>query len=84
MDPSTIDPKQIKLYAGQSGMLPFAVNMPNIDDLEEIPIKVFGEEDGKWDANDYIVFYAEGANTWIEDIDKQSKLSNFYFQIYKK
>ena len=80
LDPATIDPKQIKLYAGQSGMLPFAVNIPNIDDLEEIPIKVFGEEDGKWDANDYIVFYAEGANTWIEDIDKQSFTyqNNFY------
>ena len=80
LDPATIDPKQIKLYAGQSGMLPFAVNIPNIDDLEEIPIKVFGEEDGKWDPNDYIVFYAEGANTWIEDIEKQSFTfqNNFY------
>ena len=80
LDPATIDPKQIKLYAGQSGMLPFAVNIPNIDDLEEIPIKVFGEDDGKWDPNDYIVFYAEGANTWIEDIEKQSFTfqNNFY------
>ena len=71
LDPATIDPRQIKLYAGQSGMLPFAVNNPNIDDLEEIPIKVFGEEDGKWDPNDYLVFYAEGANSWIEDAEKQ-------------
>ena len=80
LDPATIDPKQIKLYAGQSGMLPFAVNIPNIDDLEEIPIKVFGEDDGKWDPNDYIVFYAEGANTWTEDIEKQSFTfqNNFY------
>lgn len=80
MDPATIDPKQIKLYAGQSGMLPFAVNIPHIDDLEEIPIKVFGEEDGKWDASDYIVFYAEGANTWIENAEKQTFTfqNNFY------
>ena len=80
LDPATIDPKQIKLYAGQSGMLPFAVNIPQIDDLEEIPIKVFGEEDGRWDANDYLIFYAEGSNAWIENAEKQTFTfqNNFY------
>lgn len=80
LDPAGIDPKQIKLYAGQSGMLPFAVNLQNIDDLEEIPIKIFGEEDGKWDLNDFMVFYAEGPNSWNENAENQTfNYKNNYF-----
>lgn len=80
IDPSTIDPRQIKIFSGHPGMLPFAVNFPNVDDLEEIPIKISGEEDGKWDANDYLIFYAEGPNEWIENKEAQtfSHQNNFY------
>lgn len=83
IDPAGIDPRQIKLYAGQSGMLPYAVNLPNIDDLEEIPIKIFGEEDGRWDTNDYMVFYAEGPNLWIENYENQifNYKNNFYSNV---
>jgi len=83
LDPAALDPKQIKLYSGQSGMLPFAVNIPYIDDLEEIPIKIFGEEDGKWDLNDFLVFYAEGPNSWIENSENQTfnYKNNFYSNV---
>jgi hypothetical protein len=83
IDPAGIDPRTIKLFAGQAGMLPNATNLPFIDDLEEIPLKIFGEEDGKWDPNDFLVFYAEGPNSWVENRESQTFTykNNFYSNV---
>jgi len=57
---NTIDPRTIKIYGNGGAMLPMANNLPYPMDLTENAIKFVGEEDGKFDNDDYILFYAEG------------------------
>ncbi|MBK9737689.1 MAG: type IX secretion system sortase PorU [Saprospiraceae bacterium] len=59
-----INPKKIKIFGNRGGRLPEANNIPRTDDLTELSIYVSGEEDGKFDASDFILFYAEGADIW--------------------
>ncbi|TAE03545.1 MAG: T9SS C-terminal target domain-containing protein [Bacteroidetes bacterium] len=67
IDPNSINPKFIQIYANQGGMLPQANNAFRATDLTENAIFVKGQEDEKFDAQDYILFYAEGADKWIFD-----------------
>lgn len=61
---NTVDPRKIKLYGNGLGMLPLANATKRPDDLVENPILVVGQEDGKFDATDYILFYAKGPHAW--------------------
>ncbi|WP_192823066.1 type IX secretion system sortase PorU [Rufibacter sp. LB8] len=60
----SVNPKNIKIYGNGGGMLPQPNNIPRPDDLTENAIWVEGEQDGTFDANDYILFYAQGPHTW--------------------
>lgn len=60
-----LDPKKISIYGNGGGMLPFLPSAARPDDLLENHIFVAGEEDGRFDANDYILFYAEGPDKWV-------------------
>lgn len=64
VDPGSIDPKKIKIFTGQPGMLPQANSASRISDLQEIAIAVSGEEDGKFDAGDFIVFFGTGPDAY--------------------
>lgn len=57
---SQIDPRKISIYGNTGGMLPQQNNSPRPDDLLESAIYVKGEEDGVFNAGDYILFYASG------------------------
>lgn len=61
---TNIDPRKIKLYGNGGRMLPLnnAINYDN--DLIENAIHFEGEDDGVFNDNDYILFYAEGIDTW--------------------
>jgi len=61
---STINPKHIRVYGNGGGMLPENINEFRYDDLQENAIQVTGEDDGSFDAGDYILFYAESPNEW--------------------
>lgn len=67
IDSRQIDPRTIQLYGNGGKMLPELNAAPRIDDLAENAIKVVGEEDGSFDVNDYILFYAEGPDEWRYD-----------------
>ena len=45
---------------------------PRFDDLMEIPVYVAGEADGKFDRDDYVLFYARGPVTWRYDSNNES------------
>ncbi len=64
IDPTSIDPKKIKLFTGHPGMLPQANSAARVSDLQEVAITVNGEEDGKFDAGDYILFFGTGPDTY--------------------
>lgn len=80
IDISKVDPKKIKIYGNASGLLPESNAAFREDDLAENAITVVGEEDGKFNDGDYILFYAQGPDRW--DFDKSDKrfemTKNFY------
>ena len=59
-----VDPRNIKIYGNGGRMLPLNNSLPYPDDLEENAIQFVGQDDGVFDNSDYILFYAEGVDTW--------------------
>jgi hypothetical protein len=64
-DLDNIDPRSLRLYGNGGAMLPEKNSDTRPDDLIENSIQVVGEQDGKFDAGDYILFYAVGPRPWI-------------------
>jgi hypothetical protein len=62
-----IDPRNIRIFGNGGGMLPEANKNFRYTDLKENAIVVAGEDDGRFDAGDYILFYATGPDTWNYD-----------------
>ncbi|MEO5600579.1 MAG: type IX secretion system sortase PorU, partial [Cyclobacteriaceae bacterium] len=87
VDPTKIDPQNIKIFGHGGGMLPQSNDVARPDDLTQNAIFVEGETDGVFHKNDYILFYAEGADKDSYDVSRdvfyhQKNLysdKNFYF-----
>lgn len=69
-----LDPRTLSLYA-VPGHVPNSVEP---ETLSEVPIFVTGEEDGRFDRNDRIIFYAQGADYWQPGCSLYTK--NLYTQ----
>jgi hypothetical protein len=81
INPDDIDPRNIQLYGRGAGMQPTPNNEPRIDDLEEIPIRIIGEEDGRFNNNDLLLFYGQSQiNNWLFNKTNQtySHVTNLY------
>lgn len=86
-DPSKTDPRKIKIYGNEGGMLPQANSAARPIDLTELAIQVQGESDGVFNAGDYILFYAQGPDRSYFDKNKETFFfeknlyadKNFYF-----
>lgn len=57
----------IRVFAGNTGMLPEAVSENRIDDLEEVAIRVVDGGDGQLAGTDYFLFYTDGPDKWVKD-----------------
>ena len=79
-DIDNIDPRKIQLLGNGGGMLPIDPDDDRTDDLKENKIVIIGEEDGRFDAGDYILFYGYGPNRWQYDSESglYSERLNFY------
>jgi hypothetical protein len=64
INPSSIDPRQIRLYGNGGGMLSESLADFRRDDLAENSIFISGESDGRFDQQDYILFYGESPHKW--------------------
>lgn len=62
-----VDPRNIKVYGNGGRMLPLLNSVSYPIDLAENAIQFIGEEDGVFHDSDYILFYAEGVDTWNEE-----------------
>jgi len=71
INPDQIDPRNIKIYTGQHGMLPQANDQPRISQLQEISIEVSGESDGRFNSGDLILFFGRGPDKYEYDLQKQ-------------
>jgi hypothetical protein len=63
VNPLNIDPSRIRLFYGGGKELPIPNSQPR-PQLTEIPIKIVGGDDGRFDNGDLIIFYADGVDSW--------------------
>jgi hypothetical protein len=78
VDPSLINPKNIRIYGNGGHMSPEKNNAYRYDDLVENAIMVVGESDNVFDAGDYILFYGQETNEWIFDTLHKVSCLDFY------
>ncbi|MCW5909740.1 MAG: type IX secretion system sortase PorU [Cyclobacteriaceae bacterium] len=71
VNPDQVDPRNIRIYTGHNGMLPQANSKPRKIDLTEIAIQVVGEQDGRFNTGDVILFYAQGPDQYRYNLQKQ-------------
>ena len=64
IDISNVNPKNIRVFGYSQGMLPESINAFTPSSLPEIKSYFEGEDDNVFNAQDYLLFYAEEANTW--------------------
>lgn len=69
LDPSSINPRNIRVYGNGGGMLPEKNADFRHDDLAENAIMVVGEGDGQFNSGDYVLFYGQGPHRWVDDPD---------------
>lgn len=65
--PQSVDPRTIQIYGTGGQMLPVVNQADYPMDLQENSIYVQGEEKGRLEADDYILFYAVGVDQWNDD-----------------
>ncbi|TAG02455.1 MAG: hypothetical protein EAZ44_07180 [Cytophagia bacterium] len=73
---NNINPKNFHIYGNGGGMLPQNNSTTRAIDLVENAIFVQGENDNTFDETDYILFYAQDANSW----QYQETTQNFIHQ----
>ncbi len=62
INPSGIEPRNFRVYGNGGLMLPEHNRDFRFAALQQDAIQVIGEADGKWDNDDYALFYAQGPN----------------------
>jgi hypothetical protein len=80
INPDQIDPRKIKLFSSSNGMLPQLNSAARIDDLKQLSIFVAGEADGKFDGEDYILFF--GLSSDEVSFDTKRKIFNYKNNLY--
>lgn len=82
INPDNVDPRTIKIYNNGGKNLQEKVSLSRTEDISELAIFVFGEDDGSFDDNDFILFYGRGTNFW--DYNKTSKKIERNYHWYSK
>ena len=77
LDVDNLNPQNIKVYGNGGKMLPEINSEYRYDDLMQNAIHVDGENDGVFNANDYILFYGQGPNS----ISLNSSTNQFFHQL---
>ena len=75
LNTNNINPRNLKIYGHGGKPLPLYNALNTEFDLPETPIKVIGEDDGSFDAGDYILFY--GTSTKGYDPENQTNLNPY-------
>jgi hypothetical protein len=61
---NNIDPRNIKVYGNGGRMIPYSNSVSYPFDVQENAVKFVGEEDGIFNNEDYIIFYAQGPKAY--------------------
>jgi hypothetical protein len=77
---NNVDPRTIKLFGHGGKMIPFLNSEPYPYDVPENAIKFIGEEDGIFNNEDYILFYAQGPKGF--DSEKRTHINCYADKTY--
>jgi hypothetical protein len=77
IDASTVDPRTIKIYNNGGKTPPENPTSARPKDLVQNAIMVVGEDDGRFDDGDYILFYGHGTDFWSFDSTSNSIKRSF-------
>lgn len=72
---TNVNPQKIKIYGNGGRMIPLLNSIDYPIDLAENAIQFIGEEDGVFNNEDFILFYAEGVDQWNSE-------SNTHLNLY--
>lgn len=75
---NNLNPSHIHVYGNGFGKLPEENSVLRPDDLIKNDILVIGEEDGKFDASDYVIFYGKGPHKWERVNNRFQRTLNIY------
>ena len=64
IDVSSLDPRNIRIYGNGGAMLPQLNSSFRHENLQENSVYVSGEQDGVFNSNDFVLFYAVGPDDW--------------------
>ncbi len=81
-DPDKTDPRKIKVAGNRGGMLPQPNSFSRPSDLTENAIFISGENDGVFNKEDFILFYAEGGDGIRFNISK--KITAYEHNLYSE
>lgn len=80
-----LDPHTLKIYGNGGKVMPLLNSEPYPADISEVAIQVIGESDGKFDPEDYILFYAQSHQEWSDEYDSNLNIytneTNYFIQI---
>lgn len=82
IDIANINPKNIKLFGNGGKALSEKNSDFKYDDLIENAIAVVGENDGTFDADDYVLFYGKGPHQWEYNPANANDLKYKYLKNY--
>ena len=75
---SDIEVDKLNIYGNAGGRLPESNAADRTDDLEQLPLRTVGLDDGTFDTGDKVLFYAEEAGQWKLDGDNWIYETNIY------
>jgi hypothetical protein len=78
LNPTQIDPRKIRFYGNGGKMLAQANAEKRPNDLIENAITIEGENDGRFDAQDYLLFYGQSPHTFQLENDTFIHQTNIY------
>ncbi len=66
VEPANLSFSSFGVFGNYSGLLPeIAGQAPNCDDLKEMPIQIVDKNgNGKFDTDDYVLFFGQSPHTW--------------------
>jgi hypothetical protein len=80
---ANLDPKNIRVFGNGGALLPQNNSDFRYDDLQENAIFVEGENDGVFNTNDYVLFYAKGPHDWKvnSSLETADHVQNIYSNV---
>lgn len=78
IDLEVVNPDKLQLFIMPPGLLSEEVSNDNFNPLKEMPVKLYGCEDGSFDAGDYLLFYPASQQRWGFHTEEEYYLGTFH------